>query len=395
MYLSASEAAQELGVSVQTIYAYVSRGLIRAEKTGSRSNRYLREDIEQLKARKAVRRNPAQAIEQALHWGAPILESSLTLIQDGRFFYRGWDATELAQTARLEEVAALLWTGETTLATELFAVSTPQPPQLPQADLPTIDAFGAALPLVAAYDYGAYDLRPSALPLTGARVLKLLAAVAADVTEIETDIATSLGHYWGVESKAGQQLLTAALILCADHELNVSSFTARCVASAGATLYGVVSAGMAALQGLKHGKMAEHCELLLSEIAGETDLRYALGQRLRRGEAIPGFGHVLYPAGDPRGRLLLDLVHTYRPYHPMTSTLAKLETIAQAMLGEAPTLDLGLAAVTHVLGLPKGSALVLFAIGRSVGWIGHAIEQYAADQLIRPRARYTGLPPQR
>jgi citrate synthase len=55
--------------------------------------------------------------------------------------------------------------------------------------------------------------------------------------------------------------------------------------------------------------------------------------------------------------------------------------------------DFALAAMTRVAGLPPGSPLIVFAIGRSVGWIGHAIEQYATDRLIRPRAKYVGVPP--
>jgi citrate synthase len=66
---------------------------------------------------------------------------------------------------------------------------------------------------------------------------------------------------------------------------------------------------------------------------------------------------------------------------------------AASVLREKPTIDFALAALARVLRLPAGSPLTLFAIGRSIGWIGHAIEQYATGQLIRPRAKYVGAVP--
>jgi citrate synthase len=62
------------------------------------------------------------------------------------------------------------------------------------------------------------------------------------------------------------------------------------------------------------------------------------------------------------------------------------------LTGEKPNVDFALGAVSRVLGLPSTSSLTIFAIGRTIGWIGHAIEQYAVDQIIRPRARYVGVP---
>lgn len=67
--------------------------------------------------------------------------------------------------------------------------------------------------------------------------------------------------------------------------------------------------------------------------------------------------------------------------------------VVDDLLGERPTLDFGLVAVARALGLPAGAALALFAVGRSVGWIAHALEQYADGRMIRPRARYVGPPP--
>ncbi|HLF91479.1 MAG TPA: citrate synthase, partial [Anaerolineales bacterium] len=188
-------------------------------------------------------------------------------------------------------------------------------------------------------------------------------------------------------------LLNLALVLCVDHELNVSSFTARCVASAGSTPYGVVIAGLAALQGYKHGGATGQVEAFLQEAGTFDGVRRAIAARIKRGEIIPGFGHKLYPDGDPRGVVLVEQTTFHYPDSPAVALgRAVIEEIA-ALHGLRPTVDFGLAMLAGALGLPPGSALTLFALGRTVGWIGQALEQYDLDTLIRPRARYTGAIP--
>src|SRR5215469_6149251 len=92
-YLGAKEAADALGVTMATLYAYTSRGQLRSEPAPERprERRYHREDIERLRERKEARRDPAKAAARGLHWGSPVLSSSLTLIHEGRPYYRGHD----------------------------------------------------------------------------------------------------------------------------------------------------------------------------------------------------------------------------------------------------------------------------------------------------------------
>jgi citrate synthase len=182
-------------------------------------------------------------------------------------------------------------------------------------------------------------------------------------------------------------------VLCADHELNVSSFTARCVASAGSHPYAVVVAGLAALEGPKHGGAGARVEAMLDALRNAASLRTALAARLRRGERIEGFGHPLYPDGDPRARLLLDLIRESYARSPEYRFVTAFARTATQITSEHPNIDFGLAALARVLRLPPGAPLTLFAIGRTVGWIGHALEQYATGELIRPRAKYVGVPP--
>ncbi|MGE0683866.1 MAG: citrate/2-methylcitrate synthase [Candidatus Binatia bacterium] len=401
-HLTAQEAAATLGVNPTTLYAYVSRGLIRSEITegNSRSRWYHREDIQRLKDRKELRRNPLKAAERALHWGDPVLESAITLIADGRLYYRGHDAIELAATRTVEEVAALVWLGDlkTEVAT-LFDAASGRASfrclamRRRVADLSPFEMFQAILPVAAVEDVTAYDFRPLAVAQTGARILGLLALMAAGRDEKGGDIAQTLQEGWVPDDPSAVQLLRAALILCADHELHVSSFTARCVASAGSTPYAVVLAGLSALQGVKHGRNVDQVEAFLQEVGAPSQARTVIAQRLKRGEQLPGFGHHLYPDGDPRGKTLLELTRTAFPDAPAVILGDAIIAHAWRAIGQHPTIDFGLAVLTNALEQPPGAALALFALGRTIGWIGHAIEQYQLDQLIRPRARYTGPPP--
>ncbi len=401
-YLTAREAARALGISPATLYAYVSRGLVRSEASGDdpRRRRYHAEDVQRLQQRQQQRRHPEQAISEALQWGAPLLDSSLTLIADGRLYYRGHDALALARTHSLEAVAGLLWTGR--LAAEpppFFAASPPPLPHRCQALLPHIaalppmDRLQILLPAAAPDDLAAYDLRPEAVVHTGARLLHLLCAAAVAGTPPRASLAATLAEGWAPKQPQALPLLQAALILCADHELNVSSFSARCVASAGATPYAVVGAGLAALTGRRHGGNTGRLEALFEEARTPAGAPPTLARWLRRGEALPGFGHRLYPDGDPRGAALLALVQAALPRQRGTRLAQALAAAVQPLNGEAPTLDFGLVALAQALELPPGAPLALFALGRTVGWIGHALEQYATGQLIRPRARYVGTLP--
>lgn len=404
LYLTARQAAAELGVKLPTLYAYVSRGVIRSESggAGKRERRYHAEDVQRLKERQELRRDPSRAVAGALHWGAPVLDSALTLISDGKLYFRGHNARALASNSAVEEVAALLWQGDRserirTLSEPVMRNSRGRIQQwIAQArQLPLIESFQMVLLMAAAEDSAAYDLRPNAVAETGGWILRLMASVAANRMGNES-IAQMLARSWmpRQELKA-TRLLNTALILMADHELNVSSFTARCVASAGATPYEVVTAGLAALQGVKHGGMINRVEALFDEIQNPRNARIVLSRRLKRGDEIPGFGHKLYPEGDPRARLLLQKMAEHMPRSPALAFSNVVIREARTLIGEEPNTDFALAILARQMGLPEGYGMGLFALSRTIGWVAHAIEQYQSNRLIRPRARYIGRLPER
>jgi citrate synthase len=397
-YMTASEVAAALNVSIATVYAYVSRGLIRSEPggTSSRARLYLTEDVQRLLDQKAYRRDPAKVANNAMRWGMPILESALTLITETGLYYRGRDVQQLATTCSLEQVAALLWTGEMDDARDIFvgsAIVQDNDYLLRQidCDLSMLQKLQVALALASTRDLAAYDTGNAAH--SGARILKLMASVLSGIAEAEAPIVTILQQGWHLDNSQAGKLLNAALILCADHELNASSFTARVVASTGANLYLVVTAGLAALQGYKHGGNTLLVEKLLSEVETPDAARKVIAERLRRGEYIPGFGHRLYPYGDPRCTLLLQLIALAFPNEPTLNLAKAIAEVVMEVTGKRPNIDFAMVVLAQTLDLPSESALALFALGRTVGWIAHAIEQYQGGELLRPRAHYVGPRP--
>ena len=394
-FLTAQDAAAELGISLATLYAYASRGMLRSESVPGdpRARRYPREDVVRLKERKELRKEPERAVPKALNWGAPVLESAITLVRDGKLYYRGYNVIDLARTWSVEEVAALIWTGDPADAGKLFEE---EPPRLPSRlfgdNLSPVERFQVALPLAGSSDAAAWDLRPAAVAVTGARILRLMAGIAAG-RRASGSIAQTLQQSWAPGRPDAAGPIGAALILTADHELNVSAFTARCVASAASNPYDVVSAGLAALKGVRHGGHTERMEALFREAGTAPEARRTLADRLRRGETIPGFGQPLYPQGDPRGAELLDMAARLAPGSQTVELAQALAEAGRELLRDHPTVDFGLVALARARDLPARTPLAMFALGRTIGWIGHAIEEYGLDRLIRPRAAYVGEPP--
>ena len=401
-YLSAKEACAELGIRPQTLYSYVSRGLIRSE-TGDqrrRTRQYYREDIERLRRHKELRAHPQVAAEQALRAGDPVLESALSRIDDDDLYYRGIRVGELVRESAVEEVAALLWTGDRSRRIEEFAgearlagVSPALVAEL--APLSKVERMQALLPVIGAADPAAFATAPPHVHQCGARILRLMALVAAAEDKTDSGIAQTLQSAWLPERPAAARLIEAALILCADHELNASTFTCRTVASSRANLYLVVTAGLSALQGPRHGGATGRLEALWDEAESANHVGDIIVSRLKRGDAIAGFGHVVYRGVDPRAKILMELLEEAFP-NAVELAMAKalIEEVGKRT-GLSHNVDLGLVALRRVLGLEKGAALLLFCLGRIIGWIAHAIEQYQTGRLIRPRAKYTGPDPRR
>jgi citrate synthase len=399
--LTAAEAASRLGVKPATLYAYVSRGTLRRQRSADgRTSLFDPEEIERL-ARRGRPRRPADALDITI-------ESQITEISGDRLRFRGRDAVELARTSSFEEVAELLWTGAlpdgrggtagagpawrapaTALAVGRAAQSV-----LPPGTLP-LERMQVIVPAMAATDPLRLQLDRPAVIAAGRSVIAGMVDCLPAAGESGGDSGSIAERLWtrlcGCRpSRAMLKALSAALVLVADHELAASTLAARTAASVRADPYAVVATGLGAMGGPLHGGASLSAETLLSAAADPGDVPRVIGDVLRRGEKVPGFGHFVYRGGDPRAKPLLDLV---RRAAPRSRQLAVADAVVAEMSQKslpAPNVDLALAALARAAGMIRGSGEAIFAVARTAGWIAHALEAYESGVPLRPRASYTG-----
>lgn len=402
-YLTAAEAAATLGISLPTLYSYVSRGMLEsAPETVGKRRLYAADEVRRLARRKADGKRAGKVAQKVLDWGVPVLESRITLIAQGRLLYRGRDAIELARTATLEQAASLLWECDATcfddapdaaIAPSLWQTWIKQT----RASAPHERAL-VMLSVAAAQMPRLYASGKQAQIDTAVTLLRVLAAALAAAPLSREPLHKQLASAWGVTQRRHLDLLRAALVVCADHELNASTFTVRCIASTGMHLVGAVTGGLTALAGPRHCGEMMLVTALFHEAREAGDVDRYVAARLARADPqqrtiLPGFGHLLYPSGDPRAALLLEMLAGHAGTRAERNALAQIDSIVRAAhdaTGLAPTVDFALSALERILALPAGAAFSLFALGRAAGWIAHAIEQIEDGRLIRPRARYVG-----
>jgi citrate synthase len=376
-WLNRDEALGLLGIKPQTLYAYVSRGLIaaRTDPEDPRCSLYSRADAERLLARRVHGRRAAEVAEHAISWGEAVLPTAISTVSGGRLFYRGRDAAKLAGRATLEEVAALLWD----------APAIPSVGKLLPFDhgLPPVEAALAMLAADAGRSDPTFGRAPASLLQESALLLRSTgAALGADLAK-GRGIAEGFACRWQCGDRATAAIRTALVVL-ADHELNASTFAARVTASTGAPLAAAALSGLSTLLGPVHGGAMLRVRALVGD-AERVGAQRAIQERLARGEPLPGFGHPLYPDIDPRGAVLLELVRL--PTH-----LDELAQRGSAATGLQPNVDFATVAMAMAYGLPKDAAFQIFAAARMAGWLAHAMEQALSGRLIRPRARYSGPP---
>jgi citrate synthase len=375
MWLTANEALARLGSKPQSLYASVSRGRIRArsDPADSRKSLYNAADVDRLAARSRGRRSATAVAAEAINWGDPVLPSAVSTVSNGRLYYRGREAVALSRTATLEEVVALLWdaplaagepgrarAGEPGFATTLATLA-----QLTAASPPSLGRGPIVLQLDASGIFHAVAdalLGPGTDPIHVRLAIRFNRREAADT-------------------------LRRALVLLADHELNASTFAARVTVSTGASLAAGALSGLAALNGPLHGVASSTVLALAHDIEGDSaGVEAALRDWLGEGRVVPGFGHRLYPFGDPRAAELLAAFDVPAGYRALLDA-------ANAVIGDYPNVDFALAALTAAFELPPDAPLTIFALARTAGWLAHMLEQVQSGSIIRPRARYIGVPP--
>ena len=399
--LTAQEAAERLGVKPETLYAYVSRGLVQRERGADGRSLFALTDVDRLARR--GRRDRASGTELRI-------ESALTAIEDNAIFYRGEDVLVLAVSRTFEEVAEFLWTGQFPeqqpwAADERSreAASSVQE-ALPVSALP-LDRLRVAVPALAALDTMRYDTGEAAVVVTGRRLIAAMAdalrrrarSAPLRVRQANPVSDSIAGRLWAGLTEASAPIgaveaLNAALVLVADHELSVSTLAARMAASIAADPYAVVSVGLSALGGAMQAVASLAVEDLLAEVSSPERAAEAIGERLRRGDRLPGFGHRLYPSGDPRAPALLQLLRRCWRGHQRLGAIEAVIAACEERGLPAPNIDFTLASLAHLAGMQRGASEAIFAMARTAGWLAHALEEYERRTSIRPRAIYVGVP---
>lgn len=399
-WVDARVAAKHLGIQLRSLYAYVSRGQVRSMPGAKgRPRLYALGDLERLRVRRDARAGHGAVAAGALRWGEPVLDSAITAITPRGPAYRGQLAVDLAESATpYENVAELLWSGYLPAGPVTWqrpAVPLAALARLVGTDVQPLDVMPLLVHTAALVDPERADRRPDAIITRGRQLIPLLAAAlapgfaAAAVTRAlgARSVAAIAARALDLDDDV-TPVLDRVLVLLADHELNASSFAARVAASTEADPYACVAAALATLSGPRHGSASLEVARFADEVGGPGAARAAVRALAKKGQVPPGFGHTLYPLGDPRAPPLLAVASTLGANRRARTLLAIVEATRDA----APTVDVGLAALVAALGLPPSIGPGLFAVARAAGWLAHALEQRAAGFLLRPRARYTGVP---
>ncbi|MFB7220434.1 citrate/2-methylcitrate synthase [Streptomyces sp. NPDC056227] len=406
--LTTRETAERLGVKPETVYAYVSRGQLSSRRApGGRGSTFDAAEVDAL-LRRTGRREPSPVT------GDLAFRTGITLIESDRYYFRGVDATELATHYAYEEIAEWLWTGELrpgtrfTAPAEALAAARRTVDTLP-AHSGSTDRLRVAVVAAATADPLRFDLSPEAV-LGSARSLiptlvGALPTTAGAPTTTGREAASQtpgLAHrLWPKLTAhpvdaASLTVLDAALGLLIDHDLAASTLAARVAASAHAHPYAVVSAGLGVLEGPLHGAASGLAHRMLVEVLERGSAAPVVADHLRTGRRVPGLGHRLYTAEDPRARTLFALLAQVPQAAPALAAARDVVTTTARHTPLHANVDLALAVLSVSSGMSAEAGETVFAVSRTAGWIAHALEEYGERPLrMRPSGQYSGpRPPQ-
>ncbi|QII03128.1 helix-turn-helix domain-containing protein [Rhodococcoides fascians A21d2] len=390
--LTTAQAAARLGVKPETVYAYVSRGLLTSTRLpGVRGSVFDVDEVEALAGRDTARRTDIGAVER--------IRTQTTLIDDGHLYYRGRDAVHLSSLS-FESVAHFVWTGELLEDVQFHADSAVvqrcrQALAAMAPDCRSIDRIRIAVDVAATYRPLRFDIGSSSVVREAGQLLATVsAALGGQPSEVSVAESVWAAVKSDVSDPRGRVPLQAALVLMADHGLAASTLGVRVAASTRANLYSVLAAGLGCIDGPLHGSAADPVYRFLATAI--DDPVAALATQLRSGTRISGFGHVVYTDRDPRAEELLRLLRN--PAHGADSSVIAAADVVIDEVSDRfdtfPNSDFALAAFALAYGLRADTPEMVFALARIVGWTAHALEEYEEAPLrFRVPGIYTGTRP--
>ncbi|MFC7220630.1 citrate/2-methylcitrate synthase [Streptomyces polyrhachis] len=403
--LSTKQVAERLGVKPETVYAYVSRGLLTSRKSpGARGSSFDPQEVETL-ARRHGRPRAGSAGAEGAAPGSPAVRTAVTLIDGDRYYFRGVEATALAEAYPYEEVADWLWTGRLTpglrftAREELLRAARAAVAALPAHATP-VDGLRTVAVAAAAADPLRFDLSAPAVHTTTRGLVAAFTDALPAAGRPPARGAPLAHRLWTRLSPASPhpaalRCLDSALVLLIDHDLAASTLAARVAASARANPYAVVSTGLSALDGPLHGAASGLAHRMLLDVL-ERGAAPVVSEHFRAGRRVPGLGHRLYTGEDPRAQLLFSLLDEVPAARRALDAAQEVVEISARHTPLHANVDLALAVLSSSAGMPAEAGETVFAVARTAGWIAHALEEYGERPLrMRPSGSYTGpRPPQ-
>lgn len=407
--MTRGEVLEMLNIKQGTLYAYVSRGIIKtAPHPDGRKSLYYRTDVERVRSRKRGRPPQSATAESTMHWGAPVVASAITQVTASGPFYRSRPAVEMARTGvSFESVAQLLFTG---MWQDNFAawsgIDTPQdaqrlldsyPDRLKSGDIGNL--LGMVTLALGMHGRGAAEIADGA-SVTAARLLIQTMAGCLGFLQptrrfavrrpLESLAAFILRASQVEASPEALHALNGAMIVLADNELAPATFAARIAASTNADLFNCVAAAISSHVGFSTGTATQKVETALLQSTSARDLSQRKALVKEYGASLFGFNHPMYPGGDPRADVILELVGALPKLSAGTrNTLAFLADV-RTELKAHPGVAIAMVTLARALGMPDGSATAVWILSRTSGWVAHILEQRTQAFLLRPRAKFVG-----
>jgi len=403
-WITTTEAAQRLGVKRATLYAYVSRGLLRSERRpGQQESLFDRAQVEAMASATRAVGTPQSVLR--FRTVATAVSSQV----EGELRYRGVPLDDAVDAGSVERVAGLVLGS---VAPQHFSdadLPLTRMPRLTEATRPAARALvrlplerrvPVAVQLLAASDAFAGDTDPERVRAAAPGVVAGAVALAAGAraragSTLEPLADLTLAALGGEPAPHASEVVGVLLVALLDHGLTASTVAARVAASTRAGLHDCLVAAYAAMAGPLHGSapVAAHALLADADASGSSGpsgssggaagsfASDAVARALRTHGVVPGFGHFLYPDGDPRAEVVLDRVRRLPGAGPVVERVEALAAVVAERTGALPNIDLASAAALHALGLPAAAGEVLFQVARSFGVAAHVVEEYAEEPL--------------